>query len=231
MIERHNLEKMLQENRKKRIEEVLQQRTRQICGLIEGVHDPHNISAVLRSAEAYGIQDCYILPNEENPELKLNKNVASSAQRWLSIHQFSDEKIAKKRSDCLKTLKSKNYKILAFTPHQSNFSLDDINPHEKYALCFGNEKDGLTPSLIEAADYRVALPMRGFVESFNISVCAAISFEIASTIIRSKNNWPLSEEEKEQLRFEWIKKSINQFNKLQEIYERTQEPSSNVKDA
>src|SRR6478672_10106084 len=77
-------------NRGQRIAEVQSKRQHDLTVIFENVHDPHNISACLRSCDAIGIQEVFIISSIEKKEIKLGKKSSASAAKWLKIHHFFD---------------------------------------------------------------------------------------------------------------------------------------------
>lgn len=145
--------------------------------VLENVHDPHNIGAVLRSCDSVGIREVFVLYNEHSRNaLKqyVGLNSASGALKWVKVHFFHNTK------ECLETVKSK-YKTLAGT-HLSHdaknmFQLDLVN---SIALVFGNEKSGLSEDVLPFLDTNFIIPQHGLVQSLNISVaCAVTLFEMS----------------------------------------------------
>ena len=111
------------------------------------------------------------------------------------------------RSDCIKTLKEKGYKIIATTPHTDAYTINDVPIDEPIAILFGTEQEGLSDEALEMADYYVRIPMVGFTESFKITVSAALTMNTMRTRVASQNNyeWKLSKEEQTKLKIEWCK--------------------------
>ena len=121
---------------------------------------------------------------------------------------------------CINQLKADGYKIIATTPHHNDCDITELPIDGKIALLFGTELQGLSKIALDNADGFVKIPMYGFTESLNISVCAAISlYEISKRLKNSTINWQLTEEEKLQQLLKWTKKIIkssdlliNEFN-------------------
>jgi tRNA (guanosine-2'-O-)-methyltransferase len=165
--------------RSDRLISVLNKRQPDLTVVLENVFDPHNISAVMRTCDAVGIQDIYILNNKIPPHRKWSAKSSSSAARWLTIHQFTDA------HECFATLR-KNYKKI-YTTHLSTdaVSLHQLNLTEPVALVFGNEHSGVSEEIIAMADGNFIIPQVGIIKSLNISVACAVSLYEA---FRQKNN-------------------------------------------
>ena len=141
-----------------RLETVLNKRQPDLTIVLENVFDPHNISAVMRTCDAVGIQDIYILNNKIPPHRKWSDKASSSAAKWLTIHQFTDA------NECFVALR-KNYKKI-YTTHLSSdaVSLHELNLTEPVALVFGNEHSGVSDEIIAMADGNFIIPQVGLIQ-------------------------------------------------------------------
>jgi len=194
-----------------RFEEVLTSRTRHICVAVEDIYQLHNTSAILRSCDSFGIQDVHILEHRFND--RLDTQIAMGADKWLSMHKHESTET------CLKHLKTKGYKIVATVPDDKAKSFQDIELNNKMALFFGTEKSGLSEGVIEQADEFITIPTTGFTKSLNVSVSAAIILQFITEKLRKSDiNWELQELDKQVLRFEWIKKSIKDVERISERF-------------
>ncbi|HPH93146.1 MAG TPA: RNA methyltransferase, partial [Ferruginibacter sp.] len=162
-----------------RLESVLSKRQPGLTVVLENVFDPHNISAVMRTCDAVGIQDIYILNHKIAPHRKYGARSSSSAAKWLSIHEFTDA------AECFAELRKHFKKI--YTTHLSTdaVSLHQLDLTEPVALVFGNEKFGVSEEIIAMADGNFIIPQVGIIRSLNISVACAVSLYEA---FRQKNN-------------------------------------------
>lgn len=193
-------------------ERVLANRTRYLAVALENVFQGHNASAVLRSMDCFGIQDAHIIENEY--EYRVNPDVALGASKWLTLIRHNS--LAHNTLAAVSVLRRRGYRIVATTPHSRDVSLPDFNLSAgKAAFFFGTELEGLSDVLMENADEFLRVPMYGFTESFNISVSAALVFyELVRRLRASKINWGLAEEEKQDLRLEWLKQSVRHSDLL-----------------
>jgi len=155
--------------RDERLTAVLNKRQPDITVVLENVFDPHNISAVMRTCDAVGIQDIYILNHKIPPHRKWGEKSSSSAAKWLSIHQFTDPQA------CFEALRKKYKKI--YTTHLSTDAVDlhELNLTESVALVFGNEHSGVSDEIIAMADGNFIIPQVGIIKSLNISVACAVT--------------------------------------------------------
>ena len=165
--------------RYQRLTDVLNKRQPDLTVVLENVFDPHNISAVMRTCDAVGIQDIFILNTKIPPHKKWGAKSSSSAARWLSIHQFTDA------AACFDALRKQFKKI--YTTHLSSdaFGLHELNLTEPVALVFGNEHSGVSDEIIAMADGNFIIPQVGIIKSLNISVACAVTLYEA---FRQKNN-------------------------------------------
>ncbi len=201
------LESFVSEDRLRRFSEVLQWRTRYITVAMEDVYHLHNASAVIRSADVFGLQDVHII--EERFGKRLDKKIALGAQKWVDIHRYPTTEA------CLKSLRDKGYRILATTPRKDALTLEELTVDHKIAFLFGAEKEGLSEKALEKADDLIHIPMVGFTESLNVSVAAAIVLQRATSLLHASSvDWKLREEEREEKRVEWIKKSVRNLDKI-----------------
>ncbi len=168
---------MLSKARLARIEKVVSSRQAGLAIVLEDIHDPHNAAAILRSCDGLGIQDVYVIFEQEAPYniKRIGKVSSSSANKWLTFH------IYRSAAECFKELKKKNYAIAAtILDHEAENLFAAELTDKKLALVVGNEHRGVSPTAIKAADRKLYLPMAGFVQSFNVSVTAALFlYEIA----------------------------------------------------
>lgn len=212
------LQEFITEERRRKINEVLDNRTRYLTVVLEDIYQPHNASAVLRSCDGFGIQDVHIIENKN--EFDPNKGVTIGADKWITYHQYNRQK-ANNTKRCYRKLRDRGYKIIATTPHHDDVTIDEVGLEQPTALVFGAELTGLSDYAMAEADGYARIPMAGFSESFNISVGAALClYDLTSRLRNSeaKHQWQLSGDEKLDLRLEWVKKSVRAAEKLEERF-------------
>ena len=197
-------------------QEIIQNRTRYITVVLEDLYQSHNASAVLRTSEAFGVQDVHIIENRNTFEV--NREIAVGASKWLTLHRYNRKE--NNTLEAIETLRKQGYRIVATTPHKNDVELDEFDLGKgKAAIFFGSELPGLSDLVLDNADEYVKIDMYGFTESFNISVSAAL---VMHTLIRklhnSDINWQLTEEEKEEILFDWLKKSVKDSDKILKRY-------------
>ena len=205
------LENILTENRKERFLQVLSKRTNHFTIAMEDIFQLHNTSAVMRSCEVFGIQQLNVI--EERYTKSIDKEIAMGAQKWVDVNRF--ESI----SNCISTLKSKGYQIIATSPHENDCDLDNFDITKPSALFFGTERDGLSEEVLQKADGFLKIPMAGFTESLNISVSAAIIIQnLMSRLHKSNINWQLTDDEILEKRLLWAKNTIKDIKRIEERY-------------
>ena len=154
--------------RKNRLVNVLQKRQTNITVVLENVFDPHNISAVLRSCDAIGIQDVYVLTTRIAPHQRWGYRSSSGAYKWVTVHQY------KETAACVDALRKNYDKILTTCLANDSVDLYELDFTQSMALVFGNEKDGIS-ELTPYADGNFIIPQTGMIKSLNISVACAVT--------------------------------------------------------
>jgi tRNA (guanosine-2'-O-)-methyltransferase len=200
------LSKIITPERYEKFNNVLETRQNYITVALENIYQPHNASAVLRTCDCFGVQDVHIIENSNSYEL--NPDVALGSNKWLNLHKYNENE--NNSLEAIKNLKEKGYRIVATSPHKNDVPLEDFDLSKgKAAFFFGTELTGLTDDVLDNADEYVYIPMHGFTESFNISVCAAIVLHHLSLKLRSSElDWKLQEEEKEKILLNWLRSSV-----------------------
>ena len=155
--------------REERIFSVLNKRQGNLTIVLENVFDPHNISAVMRTCDAVGVQDVYILNTRIPRHKKWGAKSSSSAASWLTIHQFTDA------AECFARLRDNYDKI--FTTHLDSeaVGLYDLDLTQRVALVFGNEHAGVSEEIRALSDGNFIIPQAGIIKSLNISVACAVT--------------------------------------------------------
>ncbi|MCW3124271.1 MAG: hypothetical protein JWQ38_3763 [Flavipsychrobacter sp.] len=155
--------------RTEKITRVLNARQNGLVMVMENVHDPHNIAAVMRTCEAVGVQHLFIITTILPTYKQFGKRASASAAGWLTIHQYEDV------ASCMAAVREKCDKIYATHLGVASHSLYDLDLTQKVAFVFGNEKDGVTKECLEHCDGNFIIPQMGMVQSLNISVACAIT--------------------------------------------------------
>lgn len=199
------LNSFLTDERKAAFERVLAARTRFLTVVLEDLHHQHNASACLRSCDCFGVQDMHII--EQSNEFRPNAEIALGATNWTTISRY--RYMADPVETCVSDLRSAGYRIIGTSPSVEHSSIEELPLDQKTALVFGNESRGLTGQMCDLADDCVRIPMVGFTESFNISVAVAVAlYELTGRLRRERDDWQLTEGEKDVLRIEWLEKTL-----------------------
>lgn len=156
------------ENRKNKIIDVVSKRQPSVHVVFENIHDPHNVSAILRTCDAVGIPKISLLYNIESFP-KIGKKSSASAFKWIEREKY------KSVEECFSSLKEKGFKIYASAISEGSKDLYDFDFTEKVALVFGNEHRGISTEAEKHADDLFYIPMYGMVQSLNVSVAAAVT--------------------------------------------------------
>ena len=193
---------LFSENKRDLFDRLVLNRTRHISVVLEDIFQAHNASAVLRSCDCFGVQDVHVI--EDRNHYAPNSDVSMGSDKWVDYY---------KHPDILQTydeLRSKGYRIIATLPHENDTLITQLDISQPVALVFGTELTGLTPEAIAHADGYVKVPMYGFTESFNISVCAALSLFCLTEKMRSDTSiaWQLSVDEQITLKLYWAMQVI-----------------------
>jgi tRNA (guanosine-2'-O-)-methyltransferase len=155
--------------RTEKLIKVLSKRQSNLTVVLENVQDPHNVSAVLRTCDAVGIQDVYILTTKIPRHKKFGYKSSSSALKWLTIHEFDNLEA------CMQAVRKNFSKILTTHLSSDAVQLYDIDFTDSVALVFGNEHSGVTDECRALADGNFIIPQMGIIQSLNISVACAVS--------------------------------------------------------
>ena len=182
-------------------------RTSYLTVVLENIYQPLNASAVLRSADCFGVQDVHVIENYN--EFSPDTEVAMGSSNWLSINRYNEEE--NNTLKCIRKLKKQGYRIVATVPGKEVQSLDSFDVSKgKFALLFGTEMEGLTREAQEMADELVTIPMYGFTESFNLSVSAAIClYQLRTKLEKSNLDWKLNDKEKDLVMLQWLRYTID----------------------
>ena len=190
------------ENKRQLFDRLAPLRTRHIAVALEDVYQSHNAAAVLRSCDCFGVQDVHVV--EANNPFNPAGDVAVGSSKWVDYYSYPDTPSAYAR------LRPLGYRIVATTPHNDDTLINDLDISSPTVLVFGTELTGLSQQAIDLADAYVKIPMFGFTESFNISVCAALSLFALTSRLRAGNDihWQLSDQEILDLKLHWCTQAI-----------------------
>lgn len=200
------LRALLGEERLARLQDVLAGRTRDLTVVLENLYDSHNLSAVLRTADAFGVQEVHVIDREG--DFAITRKITRGAHKWLDIVVHTGDSGT---ADCVRLLRGRGYRLLAATLAEDAVPLGELDLSGRVALVFGNEHEGITEGMARACDSAYVIPMRGFVQSFNVSVSAAITLQHA----RAARAWPtLDEADAASVLELWMGRSLKQTERV-----------------
>ncbi len=219
---------LLSAERRKRIAQVLKKRTRYVTLVLDDLYHQHNMSAVVRSCEAFGFQDLHVI--EVDNKFLPSHGVAMGAQQWITIFRHGSA------SGCIAALKQMGYKVFAADPPEKALVTKEktaITIHEldlkagPVAIVLGKELDGLDNTIRSLCHGVVYIPMEGFTESLNVSVTAALFlYHLRQQLKNLKEKiWGLPSEYKDEIEALWYLRSVKKGEKiLKELLERKSSP-------
>jgi tRNA (guanosine-2'-O-)-methyltransferase len=158
---------MRTERRLHRLEQVLRYRQPDLTVVVENVHDPHNVSAVLRSCDAAGIMEVQLIyTNADFPDI--GKKSSASAGKWVERRRFQSVK------ECYDKLHEEGFSVFATRLEKKALSPYEVDLTQKVAIVVGNEHEGVSREATQRADEILQIPMHGMIESLNVSVATAV---------------------------------------------------------
>lgn len=155
--------------RKEKLLSVIHKRQSNLTVVLENVFDPHNVSAVMRTCDAVGIQEVYILNTRIPLHRKWGFKSSRSANKWITTHQFTNAE------ECFAEVKKHYSKILTTHLTAASVGLYEVDFLESIALVFGNECYGVSDETQKFSDGSFIIPQVGMIKSLNISVACAVT--------------------------------------------------------
>jgi tRNA (guanosine-2'-O-)-methyltransferase len=203
------------DERRKLFEAKIQERTQHLTILLENIFQGRNISASIRSADCFGIQDVHIIENDNI--FNDDSEVSMGAEKWITTKRYNQNK--HNSIEAIENLKSNGYQIIATTPHNADCDLYDLDITKKTALFFGAEVKGCSKETLSLADKRMKIPIYGFTESYNISVSVSLCLQHLTYKMRQSNmDWKLSLDQQEKVMLQWLRNSIKSAAEIEEKY-------------
>ena len=165
------LEPLALPERRARLEQAARARIGGVTVLFDAPHDPHNGAAVMRSCDAFGVPELHVVPREES--FLVGKRIAKGTQRWIDVvvHPTPEQAAT--------ALHERGFVLAAAHPN-GELVPEDLAALPRVAIVLGNEHDGLSQTLERVSDRTVRIPMRGLVESLNVSVAAGVLLAAAT---------------------------------------------------
>lgn len=188
--------------RQEKLRKIVQARLGSIVAVCVNFENPHNCSAILRTCEALGILEVFVI--EEDFPFQFSPKVTQGAEKWVRLRRF------RRAEPAFQELRARGFRIFAATPH-GDLSLEELAVDAPLALVFGNENVGLSPEVLGQCDGTFRIPMFGFTESLNVSVAAGIALYFVASARRRLlgKSGDLSSEDQEALMAEYTKKKGN----------------------
>jgi len=162
----------MNEQREQKIRSVIQQSQPDLTVILENIFDPLNISAVLRSCDAVGVREVFVVYTKnylDKRGLILGKRTSGGTFKWIDVYVFED------LETCFQRVRERYGRILATSVGEHSHSLYEMDFTQPTALLFGNEDEGVSAEALALSDGNFTIPQAGFAESLNISVACAIS--------------------------------------------------------
>jgi tRNA (guanosine-2'-O-)-methyltransferase len=194
----------LTERRRTEIEGVLDNRTLDVAVVVDGMVDLGNVSAIMRSAEAFGCQAVHAI--DTSNAFKRSRRTTRGADKWIDRYRWEDSE------SCLASLRGDGFRILLADASPDAVPLGQADLTGRSAIVFGNERDGVSTATRSIVDDSVRIPMDGFVESLNVSVAASIVLHEVhrQRVTRYGRNGDLSSDDRDRIRAVWYLKSVRE---------------------
>ncbi|WJX80737.1 hypothetical protein P8452_63694 [Trifolium repens] len=204
----------ISESRKVRFGNAVRNRSYSVCLVVEGLCDFGNVSAAFRSADALGVQSVHVVSTDANKRYKDNRHVSMGAEKWLDIELWDSTK------ECFEMLKSRGYRIATTHVGIDVVSIYDMDWSCPTAIVVGNENRGISDEALAMSDLHCSIPMKGMVDSFNVSVAAGILMHhaVCDRISRTGCHGDLTVEERRILLAEFSLRHSNSAISVVEDY-------------
>ena len=190
------------------MQRVVGDRTRYMTICAENTFHPQNASALVRHCEAFGVQELHAI--EFLCGFQANLHIVRGTDKWVDIRRYEST------AEAVAHLKEQGYRIVAATPHTNDKTPDSFDVAAgPFCLVFGTEKQGISPEIMAVADEFVKIPMYGFVESLNVSACAASLLQgMVERLHRSDVDWRLDDHQKAALLYRWMRESVKEADHI-----------------
>jgi tRNA (guanosine-2'-O-)-methyltransferase len=195
--------------RREKVDAVVSRRLRGLTVVLDQLEDTFNMAAVLRSCEAFGLQDVHVVENPDVPFAPHDK-VTQGCDKWLDVRRH------RSFATCARALHGAGYRICVSAVREDARSVFEMEFDHPLALVFGNERTGVTPDALTAADEAFWIPMRGFTRSLNVSaaVSATLSRAIGWRLDHGMEGGDLPEADARALRDRFYALSVKQRKRL-----------------
>lgn len=165
---------------RQRADEIKDYQCKNLVAVLENPMDVKNIGAVIRNANALGVEKIYVvderksLPDdwEELRERKSISKISVSASKWTYVKRFDSSE------ECLDHLEKNRFVSVITSPHtkgKENFILHEADyTQTRLAVWFGNEARGISDNVVDKSSFCVSIPMFGMIESLNLATTTGI---------------------------------------------------------
>jgi len=196
----------LSEHKRILFEQKIRHRTRHFSLALEDMMKTQNASALMRTADAFGIQRVDIY--DKNERFNVSSGISKGVEKWLDtsfFNTYSEGGV----SHWVDLLKSTGRKLYVTALKANAKPLHDIDAAVPATVCFGNEQEGASQELIALADEVIYIPMKGFVESFNVSVsCGIVLHHLTHKMQEAGIDHGLSQEDEINTKIDWALRTI-----------------------
>ncbi|HEY3371723.1 MAG TPA: RNA methyltransferase [Prolixibacteraceae bacterium] len=196
---------------------ILSFRTNYLTVVLEDMYQTHNASAVVRTADCFGIQNVHVIENKHM--FNFNPDVVRGASNWVNVVRHNGTEM--NTPQALRKLRKEGYRIVLATPHDHDVDLENFDLRKgKAAIVFGCERPGLTEWATKEADEFMKIPMVGFTESLNVSVSVAVTLHHLTDQLRNHStiDWHLTEAEQQKTMLDWLRMSIKRVDLLEDKF-------------
>jgi tRNA (guanosine-2'-O-)-methyltransferase len=190
------------EARQEKIDKVLENKQPNLQLFLDDVHNSHNLSAILRSCDATGVLSLYYT-NPNNQNLKIHKTITQGTQRWVEHTKIHN----KKKVELLKQIHKEGFQLITTHLDEKSVNFRTIDYKQPTMIIMGNEKEGVSKEILAISDKNIIIPMKGMVQSINVSVATALIIYEAQRQLEINGNYDkpeLSQEERAKIKEEWI---------------------------
>ena len=200
---------------------ILSLRTNYLTVVLEDLYQTQNASAVVRTADCFGIQNVHVIENKH--VFQVHPDVVRGSTNWVSVNRYNRTEM--NTPEALQKLRKDGYRIVVATPHEHDVDLENFDLDKgKAAIVFGCERPGLTEWAKNEADEFMKIPMVGFTESLNVSVSVAVTLHHLTHQLRNHStiDWHLTDAEKQHIMLDWLRTSIKRADLLENKFAELQ---------
>ncbi len=193
---------MNSEKRQEKIVQVLAQKQPTLQLFLDHIHDSHNLSAIIRSCDAVGILELYYT-HHDNAHFRIHKTITQGAHRWVNRFKIDENK----KCAFLQNKQAQGFQVIATHLDDETIPFTEVDYTIPTIMIVGNEKEGVSKALLKLADKTISIPMKGMVQSLNVSVATALVLYEAARQREAKGMYEtpqLSQKIRAQIKEEWI---------------------------